>query len=316
MSNASSNPDPERLLRIRQRIPALRIRHRILQSLRRWFELNNFCEVETPTSLTTVAPELHITPTRSENGFLATSPELQMKQLAAAGMSPIYQFSRSFRQGELGSLHAPEFTLLEWYRDGTTLEPLMRDLEGLFLAAAEELFTHYELNWQGNSIDLSAPWPATTVCEAFTHFAGWDPVADFDADRFDLDLATLVEPNLGTTRPEFLVRYPARVGSLARRAPDDPRVCLRMELYIAGIELANGFVELNDPDEQHRRFIAEAKAIRRSGRTPPPLPEAFLATLSQLPDTVGMALGIDRMAMLFADVPSIHDVRTFAPNET
>jgi elongation factor P--(R)-beta-lysine ligase len=315
MSNASNNPDPERLLRIRQRIPALRVRHRILQSLRQWFNHNNFCEVETPTVLTTVAPELHITPARCENGLLATSPELQMKQLAAAGMSPIYQFARSFRQGELGSLHAPEFTLLEWYRDGTTLEPLMRDLEGLFLTTAENLNKHYELNWQGSTIDLSAPWPVTTVQEAFTQHAGWDPVADFDADRFDLDLATLVEPHLGTKRPEFLVRYPLPVGSLARTAPDDPRVCLRMELYIAGIELANGFVELNNPVEQRRRFEDEAEAIHMAGRIPPPMPEAFLATLSDLPETVGIALGIDRMAMLFADVPTIHDVRTFTPNE-
>ena len=140
-------------------------------------------------------------------------------------------------------------------------------------------------------------------------------MADFDAERFNIDLVNLVEPQLGRGRPEVLAWYPVELGSLSRVHPEDQRLSQRLELYVEGLELANGFVELNDPVEQRQRFVRERQAILAAGREPPPMPESFLDTLSELPDTVGIALGIDRLVMLFCDVDDIGSVRAFGPGE-
>jgi lysyl-tRNA synthetase class 2 len=247
--------------------------------------------------------------------YLATSPELQMKQLVAAGLEPLFQIGRSFRAGELGHRHNPEFTILEWYRAGADIAPLVTDIEGLLGHLAAALLDGPQLTWQGRTVDLSVPCLVTPVREAFRRHAGWDPVAAFEVDKFNMDLANLVEPQLGRGRPEVLAWYPVELGSLSRVHPEDSRLSQRMELYIEGIELANGFVELNDPVEQRRRFAAEREAIRAAGREPSPMPESYLESLSALPDTVGIALGIDRLTMLFADASDISDVRAFGPDE-
>lgn len=293
----------------------LRRRALLLRTVREYFDRSGFTEVETPLLLTTVAPEEHISPMAAGDCFLATSPELQMKQLVAAGLVPIYQIGRSFRTGEYGRLHNPEFTMLEWYRSGDSIAPLVTDLEGLLSHLAAALLDGPSLSWQGRLVDLSRPWLVTPVREAFLRHAGWDPVASFDADRFNLDLVEKVEPQLGRGRPEVLAWYPVQLGSLSRVHPDDSRLSQRMEVYVEGMELANGFVELNDPVEQRRRFAAEREAIRATGRKPPAMPELFLETLGELPDTVGIALGVDRLAMLFCDAADIADVRAFGRDE-
>ncbi len=298
-----------------QKAPFLRRRAELLQALRYFFHDQGFTEVETPLLLRTVAPEEHIAPLMAGDRYLATSPELQMKQLVAAGLEPIFQLGKSFRSGEIGRLHNPEFTMLEWYRGGADIAPLVADIEGLLGHLATVLLQGTSLSWQGRTVDLSGPCLVTAVRDAFLQHAGWDPVADFHGDRFNLDLANLVEPQLGRGRPEVLAWYPIEVGSLSRVHPDDPKLSLRMELYIEGMELANGFVELNDPAEQRRRFAAEQEAIRAAGREPPPMPESYLETLSSLPDTVGIALGIDRLTMLFADASDIAEVRAFGLDE-
>ncbi len=306
---------PDLLSRLAARREHLKSRARVVRAIRAFFDGDDFIEVETPLLLETVAPEAHIEPVRVGDRFLATSPELQMKELVAAGMPRIYQLTRSFRAGERGRRHNPEFTILEWYRPGADVHCLVRDLEGLFGRVAADLLGRNRLTWQGRSIDLAPPWPVTSVRDAFLRLAGWDPVADYDPDRFDLDLVEKVEPHLGRGRPEVLAFYPAPAGSLSRPLPDDPRVCQRMELYVEGMELANGFVELNDAAEQRRRFAAEAEIIRESGRLPPPLPAAFLDSLEALPDTVGIALGVDRMVLLFADCDRLDEVRAFGPDD-
>jgi elongation factor P--(R)-beta-lysine ligase len=321
-----SRSEPPVLSRIRRKRTNLEVRHRVLNLVRDYFTRRQFLEVETPLLLTTVAPEEHIVPMRlalrspkgevgCDGRFLATSPELQMKQLCAAGITSCFQLTRSFRAGEEGRLHSPEFTILEWYRPGDCVEALVTDLEGLLGHIARGLSAATELVWQGRTIDLAPPWRVTSVRTAFLEHAGWDPIASYDGDRFDLDLVDKVEPNLGRGAPEVLAWYPRQQASLSRALPSDPRVAQRMELYVEGLELANGFVELNDPDEQRARFEAQSAAITAAGRTPPPLPEAFLDSLAYLPDTVGIALGVDRLVMLFANVASIHEVRAFGPGE-
>lgn len=312
---SESTGSPPLLSRLAAKAGQLEVRNSVIAGVRSFFTGEGYLEVDTPLLLETVAPEEHIEPMECAGGYLATSPELQMKLMMAAGYQRLYQITRSFRRGEVGRNHSPEFAILEWYRQGDAVEALARDCESLFRRVARELGCGDRLLWQGESVDLGGPWRVRAVREAFVELAGWDPVSDFKRERFDLDLVEKVEPALGRGSPEFLAFYPEEVGSLARLDPTDQAVALRLELYIEGLELANGFVELNDAGEQRLRFEAAAEEIRRQGRIPPPTPEAFLAALPRLSDCVGMALGLDRMVMLFADAASIDEVRPFGPGE-
>lgn len=291
------------------RIPGLKVRHAVLFAIRSWFESYGFLEVETPLLLPTVAPEAHIEPIRCEAGYLATSPEIQMKELLAAGMDRIFQITRSFRSGESGRLHSPEFTILEWYRSGNKIQDLVDDLQGLLTHTALQLTGGLVVSWQGRTINFAAPWRVTSVQDAFMKHAGWDPVAGYDAERFNKDLVLKVEPALGHGSPELLAFYPIEAASLSKPLPEDPRVGQRVELYVEGIELANGFVELDDPEEQRRRFEKASLDIRSAGRIPPPMPEEFLSSLRWLPECVGMAVGVDRMVMLFAGASRLDEIR-------
>lgn len=311
---SKSPPEAEQVLSgLAGKRAALVIRQQVFSAIRAFFVGQGFLEVETPLLLSTVAPEEHIAPVRCDGSILATSPELQMKQMTAAGYDRIFQLTRSFRAGERGCLHHPEFAILEWYRPGDRVDLLKQDLEGMFLHAARAVADATAVTWQGRTIELAPPWPLTTVQDAFLRYAGWDPVADFDEERFELDLVNKVEPNLGRGRPEMLAFYPTKLGSLSKPHPQNPAVCQRAELYLEGLELANGFVELDDPQEQRRRFEQARATIAARGQIPPDMPESYLTSLPQLPPTVGMALGLDRMVMLFADRASIDDVVAFPP---
>jgi lysyl-tRNA synthetase class 2 len=159
-------------------------------------------------------------------------------------------------------------------------------------------------------VDVGTEWVSVTVSEAFRRFAGWDPVAAYDADRFDLDLVEKVEPALPHDRPVFLWDYPAEAAALARLSAANPRTAERWELYVAGVELANAFSELTDAEEQRRRFAACAEERARLGKEVYPLDEEFLAALAAgLPPCAGVALGVDRLVMLLADAESLDDVR-------
>jgi len=314
--SSESTGRPAGLERLGRKVPHLKLRHAVLAAVRQWFSTRDFTEVETPLLLDTVAPEEHIEPLKCDRGYLGTSPELEMKQLVAAGLPRVFQLTRAFRRGESGRLHAPEFTILEWYRPGTSVHDLVADLEGLFVHVADQVLGRRTLEWQGRPVDLTPPWRVTQVRDAFLAHAGWDPCADFDGARFDLDLVAKVEPQLGRRAPEVLAFYPVEQASLARRLPSDPALAQRMELYIAGLELANGFVELNDVGEQRERFEKARRHIAKAGRTPPPMPQRFLETLEFLPDCVGLALGVDRMVMLCADAARVEDVQAFTRTES
>ena len=162
-----------------------------------------------------------------------------------------------------------------------------------------------------NRIELLPRWERITVADAFQRFAGWDPTAAYDEDRFNEDLVNKVEPRLAKDVPTVLTDYPAEAAALARRKPGNPRVAERWELYIGGLELANAYSELTDPAEQRARFEACAAARRALGKEVYPLDEDFLAALGQLPPCGGIALGVDRLVMLLADAASIEDVLAF-----
>jgi lysyl-tRNA synthetase class 2 len=301
--------------RLEQLLPNLKRRAFICQTIRAFFNEQGFLEVETPLRSPAIAPEKEIVPIESEGWFLSTSPELYMKRLLAAGYDKIYQFNRCFRKGERGRYHNPEFTLLEWYRKDAAYTQMMADTEQLISTIADRLGMGAHLNYRGRNIDLSLPWERLTVSEAFQRFAGWDPVTDPDVRRFDEDTVLKVIPNLNHHRPTFLVDYPAPMASLARLKPGNPRVAERVELFIGGLELSNAYSELNNQKEQEMRFRQEIEQIQKEQHRIAPMPDKFLRAVSNLPDCAGIALGIDRLVMLFCNAASIDEVMPFTVDE-
>ena len=276
---------------------ALVRRAEILRDLRAFFEAQGFVEVTTPVRIAAPAPEPHIDcPLAPRPGtgaaFLRASPELQMKKLLAQGMERIYQIGPCFREGEFGARHHCEFTMLEWYRRGETAAAIRDDLERLLSA-----------------LGVTGAASVLTVREAYRRFAGWDPLAAWDADRFDLDMATKIEPALAPLGRVYLTDYPPAAASLAVvRGEGTEAVADRWECYLDGIELANAFTELCDPDEQRRRFIAARAERRALGESDYPLDEEFLGSLAAIGAAAGVALGVDRLVMKLVGENDIHAV--------
>lgn len=271
----------------------LKRRAQVVRQIRAFFEQRGFVEVETPVRIPAPAPEPHIDCPPSGTWFLRASPELQMKKLLAAGMTRLFQIGPCFREGESGRRHAPEFTMLEWYRAEADYETIAEDMEAL----VREI-----LSFDG------APFPRLTVQEAYRRWAGWDPLAAWDGDRFDFDMATKIEPAL-PKGPLFLFDYPAQAASLSKLSERDPRVAQRWELYVDGLELANAFTELTDPAEQRARFEVARAERRTLGEADYPLDEEFLASLARMPPAGGVALGVDRLVMLACAASCLDDVR-------
>ena len=324
--------ESRRLARLK---PNLERRALIYRFTRAFFQQQGFLEVETPVRMPEVAPEQYITPFASEDWLLSTSPELHMKRLLASGYHKIFQFSRCFRKGERGRLHNPEFTLLEWYRTHAGCQEMISDTEQLIITLAGKLKSGHCLHYRGHDIDLSLPWPRVTVREAFRRAAGWDPVAELppihgmslrgvptsrddvaisvspNFERFDIDFVTKVIPSFSTDHPTVLTDFPAALGSLARLKPGDPSVAERAEVFIGGLELTNAFSELTDRAEQTKRFRKEIRQIRLQTGEKRTVPRKFLQALARLPECGGIALGMDRLVMLFCDAASIDDVMPF-----
>jgi lysyl-tRNA synthetase class 2 len=302
-------------------INLLEKRDALLRKLRDFFHARHFLEVETPLLADEIIPELHIEPIRADHGsFLQASPELHMKRLLAAGANAIFQVTRSFRAGERGRLHNPEFTIVEWYRVGDEMGAgivLLDDLMQSLLGTLPALRTSYAEAFER----LLRICPHTaTIDELSTAAEKANVEVPARMDRNDRDewlnllLATRIEPQLGRDRPEIIYHYPASQASLAKviesHAGHD--VAERFELYYRGIELANGFHELCDAAEQRRRFEAVNSARVRDGRSALPLPDSLLAALEHgLPDCTGTALGFDRLAMLSIGAQMIDDVIAF-----
>jgi lysyl-tRNA synthetase class 2 len=293
----------------------LRRRAEVLHSTRCFFRERGFLEVETSIRLPVPLPEAHIDLIASEGAVLQPSPEICMKQLLAAGYEKIFQICKCFRKAERGRRHLPEMTLLEWYAVRENYNDLMERTEQLILYIARSLGTAAILSYQGQRVDLTPPWERLTVAEAFDRHAGLSLAPALAEGRFDEIMGLKIEPNLGKDRPVFLADYPAEKASLARLKPADPSVAERFELYIGGLELCNGFSELNDPAEQRRRFEAEQRFMKAAGKRVYPLPERFLDALEHLPPCAGNALGLDRLVMLFCDAASIDEVVAFMPEE-
>jgi lysyl-tRNA synthetase class 2 len=283
----------------------------IIQNIRSFFIDRGYLEVETPHRIPANAPESHIDAVASGSCALHTSPELAMKRMLAAGYEQLFQVCRVWREGERGQFHLPEFTLLEWYRTGIDYNTLMNEcMELLFVLVPEG-----KLYREGRTIELAMPWQKLTVAEAFTQYASRDLNQALASDCFEEILTSEVEPHLGKEKPTFLTEYPSSLAALARTKPGEPQVAERFELYIDGLELANAFSELTDPEEQRRRFENDEELRRTAGKTPYPLPEKFLAELATMPEAAGIALGLDRLIMLITETEKIDDVVAFGPDD-
>ena len=301
--------------KLARRKVALETRAALIQAIRAFFISRNYLEVETPQRIPAPAPEAHIDAFPSGQWFLHTSPEICMKRMLAAGYPRIFQVCRCFRKHERGDRHLPEFTMLEWYRAGIDYRGLMEECEDLFLFLAGKMRGGTSLEYQGEKIDLEKPWGRISVTEAFHRFAAIPMIASLEQGLFDETLVRDIEPRLGRGKPTFLYDYPASLGALARMKRDDRGLAERFEIYLSGLEIANGFSELTDPDEQQRRFEEENRRRRSAGKVACPLPERFLESLRHLPESAGIALGVDRLAMIFCDAPSVDGVVAFTPEE-
>ncbi len=298
-----------------RRLRNLKDRAAIINEIRRFFTGRDYLEVETPLRIPAPAPESHIDAIPSGSWFLHTSPELCMKRLLASGFRQIFQICRCWRDGERGRLHLPEFTMLEWYRINSCYLDIMDECEALFSAIARSTGKGNSIVFRGNDISLDGPWERITVRQAFQRYARVTMEDALASDRFDEIMVEMIEPRLGNARPTFIYEYPAERGALARLSKEDPTVAERFELYVGGLELANAFTELTDAKEQRERFHHEESYRRSQGKSPYPVAEKFLTELASMPPSSGIALGIDRLVMVFTDSGCIDDVVSFTPEE-
>ncbi|MFO1131895.1 MAG: EF-P lysine aminoacylase EpmA [Hyphomicrobiales bacterium] len=322
------------------RRPFLLARNRIVAAIRHWFAERDFIEVDCAALAVSPGNEAHlhafatdlVLPDGStERRYLHTSPEFAAKKLLAAGETRIFNLGHVWRNRERTLTHSPEFTMLEWYRVREDYETIIADTLDLVQLAARTTGTR-QFRWRGRAADPFAGAEWLTVNDAFRAHAGVDLLAtlkangtaDRDAlaavspvafgkdeswsDIFSRILSEKVEPQLGNGRITVLYEYPAVEAALARTTARDPRVAERFELYACGVELANGFGELTDAQEQRRRFVAEMDVKEQVYGERYPIDEELLEALAMMPPASGVALGLDRLVMLASGATRIDQV--------
>jgi len=303
-------------------IAVLETRASMLRAAREYFAATRALEVETPTLSAAATTDVHLASVAAvvsgQRRWLHTSPEYAMKRLLAAGSGDLWQISRVYRDGERGSQHNPEFTLIEWYRLGIDHHALMADVERLIgaMMPPSRAFDRSEHLTYRDAMQLHAGVDAmrdpTPVLIERLRSAQIDAPADLQHDRdacLDLIMSTLVGPQLGRERLCFIYDYPASQAALARIRGE---VASRFEAYLDGVELANGFHELGDATEQRARFLADLRERERRGLPAAPVDERFLAALAHgLPECSGVALGFDRLVMCAVGAKRIDEVLAF-----
>ena len=296
---------------LEQKKSNLERRARIMGATRAYFTGRGFLEVETPVRMHAPLPELHIDAVRAESMYLATSPEPHMKQLLAAGYTEIFQLARCFRKKESGRLHNPEFTMLEWYRAGANYFDLLEDARGLLKAVCAAAGCPHGISRNGRMIRVDEDWDRIAVDDAFLNGVNWQLEAEPDAFEFDRIMVETIEPGLGKDRPAVLYDYPSIFSPMSKKKAGNPMRAERLELYIDGIELANGCTEKIDAAQQIEALRLEQDGRAALEKDVYPWPEAFVAALPDMPDSAGMALGMDRLVMLLCDSDEIVDVLAF-----
>lgn len=312
------------------------LRSRIIQTIREFFDKENFIEVETPMMQSipggaTARPFKTYHHALGMDLYLRVAPELYLKRLVIGGLDRIYELNRNFRNEGISTNHNPEFTMLEFYVAYATYEDLMDLTEQLFLYLLNKLFGKLTIRYQGNLVDFTTPWPRISLTDSLKDIGGigenvlLDNKALIDLARskgvevkntegigrvLDRLFEHIVEPKL--IQPTFIIDHPIEVSPLSRRKDKEPEIAERFELFVAGKEIANAFSELNDPDDQRERFLEQAR-LRDSGDEEALfMDEDYLRALEYgLPPTAGEGIGIDRLVMILTDSPSIRDVILF-----
>ena len=311
-------------------------RTRIISIVRDFLNSKGFLEVETPM-MHPIPGGATAQPFKTHHNaldmdlYLRIAPELYLKRLLVGGFERVFEINRNFRNEGISTQHNPEFTMVEFYHAYATYEDLMDLTEEMFIHISEKLYNSHKVAYQGIELDFSSPWNRYTLKEAAAKYGDID-IADFDnrdkslkhAERLGVglegneslgEIVTAIFEHVAEDKliqPTFITHFPVEVSPLARRNEKDPGVTDRFELYIAGREIANAFSELNDPDDQRRRFVKQAESKEKQDGTPVDIDEDFLTALEYgMPPAAGEGIGIDRLVMLFTDSPSIRDVIFF-----
>jgi elongation factor P--(R)-beta-lysine ligase len=323
------------------------LREKVIKAIRAFFDANGFHEIEAPILIAHPPAESYIDvfettlldrSRKPHKAYLSTSPEVPLKKLMVAGLKDCYSITKSFRNTEMQStLHNPEFTILEWYRVGADYKAVMEDCEELILSIHKSVCQDSFLTYQGKTIDLSLPWDRLTVAESFKKYASvdFDEFLDMDNARniaakkgytveshftweqlYNQIFLNEIETKLGMRKPLILYEFPGSMAALARKKASDPRFAERFEFYIEGLELGDAYSELTDAKEQEERFNNELKELKRLGKTMYEYDHDFIEALKLgLPECSGIAVGVDRLVMLFADVIDIKDTLFFPIDE-
>jgi lysyl-tRNA synthetase class 2 len=313
-----------------------RIRSQMTQAIRDFFLRKDYLEVETPM-MQPIAGGAEATPFVTHHNaldmdlFLRIAPELYLKRLVVGGFERVFEINRNFRNEGVSTQHNPEFTMLEFYQAYATYEDLMSLTEQLFADVMQKVLGTTSVTYQGHAIDFQAPWKRLPLARALQELGGVDPALLNDRDGliafakekgvpltktrrigkiitklFDV----LVEPQL--IQPTFITGYPVEVSPLSRRSDAEPEITERFELFVAGFEIANGFSELNDPEDQHQRFMQQVEDRREGDDEAHQMDADYIEALEYgMPPTAGEGIGIDRLAMLLTDAPSIREVILF-----
>jgi len=309
-------------------LETLKKRAAILQQIRQFFAARHILEVDTPllSHASVTDPHIHAIPAffktygaSSEQAlYLQTSPEYAMKRLLAAGSGSIFQLCKAFRQGDLGKIHNPEFTMLEWYHLNFDHHALMNEvdelLQGILQTPPAERFSYAALFEKFLNLNPhTASLPELINC-ARQHAIQFTTETSDKNLWLELLLTHCIEPHIGREKPVFLYDFPITQAALARiRYDETPPVASRFEVYFKGVELANGFHELQDANEQRKRFITDLDYRTEHHLPHPPIDENFLAALTAgLPNCSGVALGVDRLIMLALNLSSIEEVLSFS----
>ncbi|MFZ9115329.1 MAG: EF-P lysine aminoacylase EpmA, partial [bacterium] len=316
------------------RFHCLKARHHILRSIRDWFDQQGFLEVQTPARVKAPNPEAHFDLIQCDQGYLVTSPEFQMKRLLVGGFEKIYQISACYRGKEVGQWHNPEFTMLEWYRVGENWQRLCQDIQEITKCLPRVWIDskHHKM--------LESEWKLTTVNDLLQEFwqfeirptdqaedlleklkenghEDWINQQRINAESFVVIFGRIwdeLEQKLGWERPCLVTDWPPQLASLAQLNPNG--FAERVECYVQGMEIANGFGELTEPNEQQKRFEIELTHRSQVGKLDVGLDHQFLDALGEgMPPSCGMALGIERLLIWLLDVPSIENVMAFTESE-
>ena len=283
----------------------LRLRHTIIQAIRLFFDNRCYTEVETPLRVPCPCIDIFVDAfPAGASFFLSASPEFHMKRLLRLDLERIYQIGHAFRAEESGKHHSAEFTMLEWYRTDTDYLGIMEETEQLVRHVAQILGPRCTA--------LSFPFARMTVAELYEKYAGWNPAAGWDQDRYFRDWAEKIEPALAGLGAFFLMDFPAPLAALAQISRDNPLVCQRFELFIGGLEIGNAYSELLDYDEHVRRFDQARTARAAMGKEPYPADAGFMEMLRLgLPACGGIAVGVDRLIMALLGFDNIVQVQAF-----